>query len=55
MSSGRVLIVDDDREVREMLAEYLGSHGFEAETAEGGAAMRSSIDWRLHRRGRILR
>jgi DNA-binding response OmpR family regulator len=43
MSSGRVLIVDDDREVREMLAEYLGSHGFEAETAEGGVAMRAAL------------
>ena len=43
MSSGRVLIVDDDREIREMLAEYLASHGFEAETAEGGAAMRAAL------------
>jgi two-component system phosphate regulon response regulator OmpR len=43
MSSGRILIVDDDREVREMLAEYLASHGFEPETAEGGAAMRAAL------------
>jgi two-component system phosphate regulon response regulator OmpR len=44
MSSGRVLIVDDDREIREMLAEYLASHGFEAETADGGVAMRAALE-----------
>jgi two-component system phosphate regulon response regulator OmpR len=44
MSSGRVLIVDDDREIREMLAEYLASHGFEAETADGGVAMREALE-----------
>jgi two-component system phosphate regulon response regulator OmpR len=43
MSGGRVLIVDDDREIREMLAEYLASHGFEARTAEGGEAMRAAL------------
>ncbi|HSD54298.1 MAG TPA: response regulator [Burkholderiales bacterium] len=43
MDSGRVLIVDDDREIREMLAEYLASHGFEVATAEGGAAMREAL------------
>ena len=43
MTSGRVLIVDDDREVREMLAEYLASHGFEAETAGSGAEMRAAL------------
>ena len=29
MSAGRVLIVDDDREVRDMLVEYLTTHGYE--------------------------
>jgi two-component system phosphate regulon response regulator OmpR len=39
----RVLVVDDEAEVREMLAEYLGSHGFEVLTAEGGVAMRALL------------
>jgi two-component system phosphate regulon response regulator OmpR len=43
MDSGRVLIVDDDREIREMLAEYLASHGFEVATAESGTAMREAL------------
>jgi two-component system phosphate regulon response regulator OmpR len=43
MANPRVLIVDDDREVREMLAEYLASHGFEAATAESGTAMRAEL------------
>jgi two-component system phosphate regulon response regulator OmpR len=43
MDSGRVLIVDDDREIRDMLAEYLASHGFEVATAESGTAMREAL------------
>jgi two-component system phosphate regulon response regulator OmpR len=43
MTSGRVLIVDDDREVCEMLAEYLASHGFETETAGSGTEMRAAL------------
>jgi CheY-like chemotaxis protein len=34
----RVLVVDDDDELRENLAELLGDNGFEAELAENGAA-----------------
>lgn len=43
-SSGCVLIVDDDRSVREMLAEYLGEHGFRTVQAESGAAMREILE-----------
>jgi two-component system phosphate regulon response regulator OmpR len=39
----RVLVVDDEAEIREMLCEYLGSHGFEVLTAEGGVAMRALL------------
>jgi two-component system, OmpR family, response regulator len=44
VSSGRVLIVDDDREVRDMLTEYLASHGYEVAQADGGAAMRAALE-----------
>jgi len=42
--SGCILVVDDDRELREMLAEYLGSHGFDVVLAEDGNAMRRELD-----------
>jgi len=44
VTSGRVLVVDDDREVREMLTEYLSSHGYEVVQADGGAAMRAALE-----------
>jgi len=43
MSSGRVLIVDDDPAVREMLAEYLAGHGYEVGRAGDGQAMRAAL------------
>jgi two-component system phosphate regulon response regulator OmpR len=42
--AGRVLIVDDDRAVRDMLAEYLTTHGYEVAQADGGAAMRAELE-----------
>ncbi len=36
---GRVLVVDDDPDVRTMLSEYLSTHGLEVATADCGAAM----------------
>jgi two-component system OmpR family response regulator len=39
----RILVVDDDPELRELLRAYLGGNGFEVGTAEDGAAMRRSI------------
>ncbi len=44
MTCGRVLIVDDDRDVREMLAEYLSTHGYAVAHADGGVAMRSELE-----------
>ena len=39
----RVLIVEDNREVRETVAEYLGSHGYEVRQASDGSAMRKLL------------
>lgn len=36
----RILIVDDDPELRELLRGYLGGNGFAVDVAEDGAAMR---------------
>jgi two-component system phosphate regulon response regulator OmpR len=41
--SARVLIVDDDPEVRGMIAEYLGSHGYEVAQAVNGGEMRDAL------------
>ena len=43
-NNGRVLIVEDDREIREMVAEYLGDKGYEVRQAEGGADMREAVE-----------
>ena len=42
-TAGRILLVDDDPDVREMLTEYLSLHGFEVFAADGGAAMRELL------------
>lgn len=42
--NGCVLIVDDDQALREMLAQYLQSHGFRALQADSGPAMRAQIE-----------
>src|SRR3954463_8379401 len=39
----RVLIVEDDREVREAVADYLTSHGYTCSQAPDGKAMRAAI------------
>jgi DNA-binding response OmpR family regulator len=41
---GCVLVVDDDPAIREMLGEYLASHGLQVELAPDGAAMRRQIE-----------
>ena len=43
-SNGRILIVEDDQSVREMLAEYLGTHGYEVAQADRGTAMREAVE-----------
>ena len=34
-----ILVVDDDREIRDLLARFLRKHGFRVETAADGKAM----------------
>jgi DNA-binding response OmpR family regulator len=43
MAPERILIVDDDRDVRESMGEYLSEHGYEVALAENGEAMRRAI------------
>ncbi len=40
---GRILVVDDDPDIRDMLSEYLGLHGLEVTAVDGGAAMRDAL------------
>jgi two-component system, OmpR family, response regulator len=44
MAATRVLVVDDDPAIRNMLAEYLGAHGYEVALAASGMAMRAEIE-----------
>jgi two-component system phosphate regulon response regulator OmpR len=46
-SNGSVLIVEDDRGVREMVAEYLGQQGYDVQQAESGGDMREVIERNL--------
>ncbi|MGH8687969.1 MAG: response regulator [Burkholderiales bacterium] len=43
MPPERILIVDDDRDIRESMGEYLQEHGYEVALAENGEAMRREI------------
>jgi len=42
-ASARVLIIEDDRQVRETVADYLASHGYEVAQAGDGEAMRAAL------------
>jgi DNA-binding response OmpR family regulator len=44
MNAVRVLVVDDDPEICNLLAEYLSTHGYEVALADCGEAMRSEIE-----------
>ncbi len=39
-----LLVVDDDQDIRDLMAEYLRQHGFRVCTANGGTAMFESIE-----------
>jgi two-component system phosphate regulon response regulator OmpR len=43
MTNGRVLVVDDDAEVRGLLVEYLATNGYDVTAAADGAAMREAL------------
>jgi DNA-binding response OmpR family regulator len=43
MAVTRVLVVDDDPSVRQMLVEYLTAHGYEVAQAASGTAMRAEL------------
>jgi len=46
--SPHVLVVDDDREIRDLLARFLAKHGLRVTTAGNGAEMRTALaDWRI--------
>ena len=42
-TAGEVIAVDDEPEIRELIAEYLGRHGFSVRTADGGAQLRALL------------
>jgi len=42
-AQGHILVVDDDAEIRSLLAEYLAQHGYRVSTARDGAQMRSAL------------
>src|SRR5262245_7921743 len=44
MADTRVLVVDDDPTIRELLAEYLGEHGYAVTLAASGEAMRAEME-----------
>jgi DNA-binding response OmpR family regulator len=39
----RLLVVDDEEDIRELLSDYLGSYGFEVTAVADGAAMRDAL------------
>ncbi len=46
-ASGSILVVDDDPEVRDMIVEYLSTHGFEVAQADSGEQMRAALARRV--------
>jgi two-component system, OmpR family, response regulator len=47
MSNGRILIVEDDADIRGMVAEYLGGQGYEVQQAQSGGDMREAVERNL--------
>ncbi len=43
----RVLVVDDEPDICDMLSEYLGKHGYEVRSADSGETMRTQLADRL--------
>jgi two-component system phosphate regulon response regulator OmpR len=47
MDAAKILVVDDDADVRRMLSEYLGDHGYRVSAVGDGAAMRAQLEREL--------
>jgi len=43
----QVLIVDDDPDIRDLISDYLGGHGYDVATADGADAMRTCVQQRV--------
>ncbi|MBI4294236.1 MAG: response regulator [Betaproteobacteria bacterium] len=43
-SQGHILVVDDDAEIRSLVAEYLIQHGYRVSTARDGAEMKRALE-----------
>ena len=43
-TQGNVLVVDDDAEIRNLVAEYLTQHGYRVTTARDGPALRRALE-----------
>lgn len=43
-SHGNILVVDDDAEIRTLVAEYLTQHGYHVSTARDGAALHKALE-----------
>lgn len=47
-TTAHVLVVDDDREIRDLLGRFLTKHGYRVTTARDGKEMRRALgDWRI--------
>jgi len=47
--TAHILVVDDDREIRDLLAQFLTKHGYRVTTAQDGKDMRRALaDWRIN-------
>ncbi|MBZ5486304.1 response regulator [Halomonas aquamarina] len=42
-SADHVMVVDDDPEIRELLADYLGRHGYQVRTADGAESLYAQL------------
>jgi two-component system OmpR family response regulator len=47
MEAARILVVDDDADIRRMLSDYLGGHGYRVSAVSDGAAMRAQLEREL--------
>ncbi len=47
-TAGHILVVDDDREIRDLLGRFLTKHGYRVTTAQDGKEMRRALaDWNI--------